>query len=143
MTAEDLAQACAATMWADDHASRGLGMKLDHVAPHEARLSMLVTQAMVNGHGSCHGGFLFALADSAFAFACNTTNMRHVAAHCSVSYLQPARLGERLHATANLRAKVGRSGIYDVSIATEAGAIIAEFRGQSRSTGSTFFEPTS
>jgi acyl-CoA thioesterase len=142
VTPEELARACADAMWADDHASRGLGISLDHVAPNRSRLSMTVTQAMANGHGMCHGGFLFALADSAFAFACNTDNQRRVAAHCSVTYLAPARLGQVLVATAELRAEAGRSGLYDVRVATEAGELIAEFRGLCRSLGQNFFPDT-
>jgi acyl-CoA thioesterase len=139
MTPQALAEACAAAMWAEDHASRGLGFQLDEIAPFRARLSMTVTQAMVNGLGLCHGGFLFTLADSAFAFACNSANQRAVAAQCSIFYLAPAKLGDRLIATAERRSEAGRSGIYDVRVETEAGASIAEFRGQSRTLGQTFF----
>jgi acyl-CoA thioesterase len=139
MTPDELARACAEAMWADDHATRGLGITLDHVAPYTARLSMVVTQAMVNGHGMCHGGFLFTLADSAFAFACNSANHRAVAAQCSVFFLAPAKLGDRLTATAERRSEAGRSGIYDVRVETDTGTIIAEFRGQSRTIGQNFF----
>jgi acyl-CoA thioesterase len=139
MTPDELARACAAAMWESDDATRGLGITLDHVAPYKARLSMAVTQAMVNGHGLCHGGFLFTLADSAFAFACNSANQRAVGAQCSIFYLAPARLGDRLIATAERRSEAGRSGLYDVRVETEAGLLIAEFRGQSRTIGQTFF----
>jgi len=139
VTPDELARACAAEMWAQDHATRGLGIALDHVAPFTARLSMTVTQAMVNGHGMCHGGFLFTLADSAFAFACNSANQRAVAAQCSIFYLAPAKLGQRLIATAERRSEAGRSGLYDVRIQSEDGTLIAEFRGQSRTIGQTFF----
>ena len=139
MSPDELASACAEAMWADDHASRGLGISLDHVGPNQSRLSMTVTQAMANGHGMCHGGFLFALADSAFAFACNTDNQRRVAAHCSITYLAPAELGERLIATAEQRAEAGRSGLYDIRVETDSGRLIAEFRGLCRSLGQTFF----
>jgi phenylacetic acid degradation protein PaaD len=84
--------------------------------------------------------FIFALADSAFAFACNTTNQRHVAAHCDITYLRPARMGDHLVADAHRRAEVGRSAIYDVSVATGEGVLIAEFRGHARSIGAKFFE---
>jgi len=131
---EALAQACAARMWDGDAASRSLGMALDAVAPGTARLSMTVTAAMLNGHGTCHGGFIFTLADSAFAFACNTDGMASVASHCTVSYLRPAGLGDRLVADATERHREGRSGIYDVRV-TCGGATIAEFRGHSRTTG--------
>ena len=121
-------------MWAGDAASRGLGMSLDWVRPGMARLSMPVTAAMLNGHGTCHGGFIFAVADSAFAFACNTEGMACVASHCTVTFLSPARLGDVLVAEAVERYRVGRSGIYDVQV-TAAGEVVAEFRGHSRTTG--------
>ena len=134
MTPDALAQACAAAMWDGDRASQGLGMVLEHVAPGAARLSMEVAPHMLNGHGTCHGGFIFALADSAFAFACNTDGLVSVAAQCSISYLRPARAGERLVAEAAERHREGRSGITDVRV-TSGGAVVAEFRGHSRTTG--------
>jgi acyl-CoA thioesterase len=140
MTPQELAEACAQAMWQDDRASQGLGMTLDHVGPHAAGMSMTVTPAMANGHGTCHGGFLFALADSAFAFACNSANQRAVAAHCSISYLRPAHPGDRLTAVAEHRAEQGRTALYDIRIANQDGEVIAEFRGHARSLGSKFFE---
>ncbi len=140
--AQALAERCAASMWADDRASPGLGMRLLDVAPGRARLSMPVAERMVNGHGICHGGFIFALADSAFAFACNTYGERVVARHCAVTYLRPGRLGQVLIAEAAERARAGRSGLYDVRVIAEGGETIAEFRGQSRSTGEKFFDAT-
>ena len=139
MTPQDLAQACADRMWAGDAASRAMGMVLDGVAPGAARLSMTVSAAMLNGHGTCHGGFIFALADSAFAFACNTDGMASVASHCAVSFLRPARLGDLLVAEAGERHREGRSGIYDVRV-TCGGATVAEFRGHSRTTGTRLLE---
>ena len=139
---QTLAQACADAMWAEDNASRGLGMRLEHVGPGEARMAMTVAPSMVNGHGLCHGGFIFTLADSAFAFACNTYGERTVAQHCSVSFLRPAKLGMRLVATARERARAGRSGIYDVAVISEPDTLIAEFRGNSRSLGEKFFQET-
>ncbi len=138
--AQTLAERCASAMWADDRASSGLGMRLLDVAPGRARLAMTVAEHMVNGHGICHGGFIFALADSAFAFACNTYGERVVAQHCAVTYLRPGRLGQVLVAEAVERARAGRSGLYDVRVIGEEGAAIAEFRGQSRSTGDLFFD---
>ncbi|WP_202614819.1 hydroxyphenylacetyl-CoA thioesterase PaaI [Elioraea sp. Yellowstone] len=129
------AAAVAAAMWAEDHASRGLGMSLDHVAEGRAVLSMAVTEAMVNGHGICHGGFIFALADSAFAFACNWTDERTVAAHCAITYVRPARLGMRLIAEAVETVRFGRSGVTDVTVRDQTGAVIALFRGHSRTIG--------
>ena len=139
--AQALARACADAMWEGDRASAGLGMTLDHVAPGEARMSMAVTERMVNGHGMCHGGLIFTLADSAFAFACNTRNQRAVAAQCSISFLRPAKLGEHLTAWATMRAAAGRTGIYDIAVTTGAGLLVAEFRGHSRDLGQSFFEP--
>jgi acyl-CoA thioesterase len=100
-----------------------------------ARVRMAVTAAMLNGHGTAHGGMLFALADSAFAYACNSRNLRTVAAQASIVFLEPAREGETLIAEARERALVGRSGVYDVSVRTEDGRAIAEFTGFSRSVG--------
>ena len=135
-----LARACAEAMWADDAASRELGMVLEAVGPGRAVMAVPVTAAMVNGHGLCHGGYIFTLADSTFAFACNTYNDRAVAAQCSITYLRPARLGDRLTATAAERARAGRQAIYDITVTTPDGTIIAEFRGHSRATGGGFFK---
>lgn len=132
MNDAELAQACAAAMWADDLASQRLGMVLDRVAPGEAVMSMEITPAMVNGHGTAHGGYIFALADSAFAFACNTVDQRSVGQHASITYLAPAFAGDVLTATATERARQTRSGLYDVSVTNQDGAHIAEFRGHSR-----------
>lgn len=127
-----LAEACAAAMWAEDRASAGLGMRILRVAPGEADLSMEVQERMVNGHGLCHGGFIFALADSAFAFACNSFNRRAVAQTNNITYLRPARLGDVLTARAVRTAEAGRSGVYDVEVTDAQGRQIAAFRGLSR-----------
>jgi acyl-CoA thioesterase len=134
-----LAHACADAMWADDNASRGLGMRLEDVAPGRARLSLPVTESMVNGHGICHGGFIFALADSAMAFACNSYGEHAVAQHCAITFVRPGRRGETLTAEAVERTRTGRSGIYDVRVCDATGATVAEFRGHSRTTGGRFF----
>ncbi len=139
MTEFEVAQACAAAMWRADHASQGLNMEIEHIAPGAARLSMAVEPRMVNGHGICHGGFIFTLADSAFAFACNTDGAVAVASECSISFIRPARLGERLVATAEQRHRAGRSGIYDVRV-TAGPDIVAEFRGHCRTTGARLIE---
>ncbi|WP_420565175.1 hydroxyphenylacetyl-CoA thioesterase PaaI [Thalassobaculum sp.] len=131
-SAQELAEACAAALWADDTASRELGMALDRVAPGEAVLSMTVTGAMTNGHGTAHGGYMFTLADSAFAYACNSRNQRTVAQHCSITYLAPSAIGDRLTAHATERALVGRNGIYDIIVTDQTGRLVAEFRGHSR-----------
>ncbi len=135
-----IARACAEAMWAEDRASPGLGMQLESVGPGRAVLSMTVTETMVNGHGICHGGFIFTLADSAFAFACNSHGDRAVAQHCAISFLRPGRRGERLRAEAVERIRTGRSGITDVRITGGDGSVVAELRGNSRLTGSRFFE---
>lgn len=129
---EAVAEACARAMWADDNASRALGMEIKRVAPGEAILAMTVRRDMTNGHGMCHGGYIFTLADSAFAFACNTYNQRTVAQHCAVTFLASAHEGEVLTAHAVERARAGRGGIYDVTVRDGTGRVIAEFRGHSR-----------
>lgn len=136
---ETLARACAEAMWRDDQASRALGMEIIEIGPGRARLAMTVRSDMVNGHGTCHGGFIFLLADSAFAFACNSENEKAVAQHCAITFLRPVRLGEHLHAEAAKRGEAGRSGIYDITVRNGDGAVIAEFRGQSRRIGERFF----
>jgi acyl-CoA thioesterase len=133
-TPDELAQACADKMWADDRASQQLGMTLDAVTAGAATLSMTIRDDMVNGHGNAHGGFIFSLADSAFAFACNSRNERAVAQACDIVFAAPARLGERLVATATERHRFGRNGIYDIRVAKDVadGPVLAEFRGRSR-----------
>lgn len=133
LSPEETARLSAAAMWAEDNASQGMGMELVSVEPGRAVIAMVVTQAMTNGHGTCHGGFIFALADSAFAFACNSHGQRAVAQHCSISYIAPGRLGMRLHAEGIERHRAERSGITDVTVRDVAtGTVIAEFRGHSR-----------
>lgn len=134
-TAELSAQA----MWADDAASQALGMKIVDVGPGTATVSMTVRDDMVNGHAIGHGGFTFTLADSAFAFACNSYNRRTVAQSCTITYLAPTRLGQVLVAEATERSRVGRSGIYDITVRCD-GEVVAEFRGTSREIGGTFFD---
>ena len=130
--AQALAEACAKSMWENDKCSRALGLTLLSVNPGQAVLQLLVRDDMLNGHGMCHGGIMFTLADSAFAFACNSYNQNCVAQHCSVSFLQPVKQGQRLTATATERSRRGRSGIYDVVVSQDDGQVVAEFRGLSR-----------
>jgi acyl-CoA thioesterase len=137
-----LAEACARAMWAEDRASQGLGMRIERVAPGEAVLAMTVTERMVNGHGLCHGGFIFTLADSAFAFACNTYDQRTVAQHCAVTFLAPTRLGDALTAHAVEVFRGARSGIYDITVTGQGGAVVAEFRGHSRTIKGSLLEGT-
>ena len=126
------AEARAAAMWADDRASQALGMSLLAVAPGEARLQMTIRPDMANGHGMCHGGFVFTLADSAFAFACNSREHRMVAAQGAISFLAPAQVGDVLTAQAREVHLRGRGGLYDVSVRNQKGELIAEFRGHCR-----------
>lgn len=119
-------------MWQADRASRGLGMRLDAVAPGHARLSMTVTDTMTNGHGICHGGFIFSLADSAMAFAANQRGDTAVAQHTAITFIRPGRIGEVLVAEAVERMRAGRTGMYDVRVSTAGGELVAEFRGHTR-----------
>lgn len=137
-----LARQCAEVMWADDAASRGLGMALEGVATGTARVSMSVRAEMTNGHGTAHGGFIFALADSAFAFACNSHNQRAVAQACDIVFTAPASTGDLLIAEATERHVYGRNGLYDVRVTRETvdGPVVAEFRGHSRTIGGTLVD---
>lgn len=129
--AQALAEAAAAAMYARDTASQGLGMAVAAIAPGYAQLTMTIREDMLNGHGSCHGGFIFALADSAFAFACNSHNLVTVGAGCTIDYLAPGRLHDVLTATAVEQALAGKSGIYDIKVINQDGRVIALFRGKS------------
>jgi acyl-CoA thioesterase len=126
-----LAKAAAAVMWRDDTASQWLGMKVEDVRPGYARMSMAVTANMVNGHNTCHGGFIFTLADSTFAFACNSHNQRAVAAGCSIEFLAPAFLGDVLTAEGVEQSLQGRTGVYDMKVTNQKEELIALFRGKS------------
>jgi acyl-CoA thioesterase len=137
LSPDDLARACAEAMWKEDEASQGLGMEIVEVRAGQATLTMTVKPHMVNGQRIAHGGFIFLLADSAFAFACNTHNERVVAAQGNISFIKPGKLGDRLVATAREISRSGRSGIYDVRV-TVGDAVIAEFRGHSRVIGGTW-----
>ena len=132
MTGDQLARRAAEAMFARDHASQGLGMAIEEVREGYARLRMTVRADMLNGHGACHGGYIFALADSAFAFACNGHNQRTVAHQASITYVAPGRLGDRLTAAAHEVHRAGRNGIYDVRVTNADGELVAEFRGHSR-----------
>jgi acyl-CoA thioesterase len=128
---DELAQACADAMYSRDPATQGLGITLLDVGPGRARLSMPVRADMLQGHGTCHGGFLFALADSAFAFACNSQDQATVAQGCSIDYVAPALSGDVLTAAAIELSRKGRTGLYDVRIQNQRGELIALFRGKS------------
>jgi len=133
MTPQQRAEKCASLMFAADAASPGLGMVIDAVGPGTATLSMVVRPDMLNGHHICHGGFIFALADSCFAFACNSYNQNTLAQQNQITYIAPGQPGERLRAHAVEVSKTGRSGVYDVTVTGEDGRTIALFRGLSRS----------
>jgi acyl-CoA thioesterase len=129
---QQLAQACAASMWRDDHATQHFGMELDRIDAGQATMSMTVQNWMTNGHGTCHGGCIFTLADSAFAFACNSYNQNAVAQMASITFISPAFVGDRLSASAREISRKGRGGIYDITVTNQKGELIAEFRGHSR-----------
>ena len=133
---DGLARRSADAMWDGDAASRMLGMTIEEVRPGAATIRMSVREDMINGWEMCHGGLVAALADSAFAVACNSHGTVTVASGFDVSFLEPARLGDDLVAVAAERSLRGRSGLYDVTVTRAAdGAVIAEFRGRSRATG--------
>jgi len=131
LSPEDVARACADAMWAEDDASKGLGMEIVEIGPGFATLAMTVRPDMVNGQRIAHGGFIFTLADSAFAFACNSHNERVVAGQGQIAFIKPGKLGDRLVAKAREVTRGGRSGIYDVRVSA-GDVVIAEFRGHSR-----------
>ncbi|WP_180683815.1 hydroxyphenylacetyl-CoA thioesterase PaaI [Tepidicella baoligensis] len=126
-----LAEAVAQAMWSRDHASQALGMRIEAIGPGTATLSMPVRADMVNGHAICHGGFMFTLADSAFAYACNSTNQNTVASACHIDFLAPAREGDVLEAEAVERSASGRTGVYDITVRVRGGKTVALFRGKS------------
>ena len=130
-TAEQLAERVAATMFSNDRASQALGMRIATVTPGRAELTMTVRDDMLNGHAICHGGFIFALADSTFAFACNSYNRNTVAQGCSIEYLAPAHAGDVLHAVGVERSRGGRTGVYDIEVRNQNGRTVALFRGKS------------
>ncbi|NVI90790.1 hydroxyphenylacetyl-CoA thioesterase PaaI [Actinomadura sp. BRA 177] len=132
--AAEVARRCAETMYAQDKVAQDLAMEIAEIAPGRARVRMAVAETMVNGFGIAHGGYVFLLADSAFAYACNTHDAVTVAASADVVFVASARSGDVLEATAAERVRYGRSGIYDVTVRrVPDGEVIAEFRGGSRS----------
>ena len=138
-TPEEVARRSAEAMWASDAASQALGMRIVDVGPGTATLQMKVRDDMVNGHNIGHGGFTFTLADSAFAFACNSYNRRTVAHTCQVTYLRPTRLGDLLTATATERSRDGRDGVYDV-VVRDGDRVVAEFVGTSKEIRGSLYE---
>jgi len=129
-------------MWANDTASRELGIVLDSIAPGTATCSLIVEARHANGHDICHGGFIFTLADTAFAFACNSYNQFAVAQHNTISYIAPGKRGDCLQARAVEASRSVRSGVYDVTVTNQDGQTIALFRGCSRTIRGQFFDDT-
>ncbi|MEH6830494.1 MAG: hydroxyphenylacetyl-CoA thioesterase PaaI [Sulfitobacter sp.] len=132
MTPQERAEKAAEAMYAADKASSSLGMEITYIAPGSATLTMRVADEMLNGHRICHGGYIFTLADSAFAFACNSYNKLTVAQQNQITYIAPGHAGELLTATASETALGGRSGVYDVMVTGEDGRTVATMRGLSR-----------
>ncbi len=139
LTPQDRARRAADAMWADDRASQALGMRLVEVAPGRAVLEMTVREDMVNGHAIGHGGLTFSLADSAFAFACNSYNRSTVAHVCEIRFTAPTRLGDVLVAEAVERSREGRDGVYDVTVRCGE-TVVAEFVGRSKEIRGTLFD---
>ena len=129
--AQALAERVAEGMYSRDSASQALGMKIASVGPGHAEMTMTVRADMLNGHAICHGGFIFTLADSTFAFACNSYNLTTVASGCAIDYMAPAREGDVLTARARERSVSGRTGVYDIEVKNQRGETIALFRGKS------------
>ena len=142
MDAQQLARACADAMWTEDQASQAMGMIISEVSPGKATLDMPVRKDMVNGHNICHGGFIFTLADSAFAFACNSENHNTVAAGARIEFLAPGKLGDRLTAVATQVSQGGRTGVYDVVVTNQEGRKLALFRGNSHRIGGALVDTT-
>ena len=138
-TPQQTADIAKAAMSANDHACKALDIEFVEVGPGQATLAMVVRKDMTNGHGMAHGGFIFALADTAFAYACNSHGHTTVAAHCSITFIRPAQTGERLVAVAREIAHSGRSGIFDIKVSV-GDRTIAEFRGHSRTIGGSFID---
>ncbi|MFZ9678936.1 MAG: hydroxyphenylacetyl-CoA thioesterase PaaI [Quisquiliibacterium sp.] len=137
---QELAEACARIMFAEDTTALHLGMELLEVNPGSARMSMQIRHEFTNGHGICHGGYIFMLADTAFAYACNSRNQRAVAASASIEFLAPAHDGDVLTAQGQEQHLAGRSGIYDIKVTDQSGKLIALFRGKSATIRGKFIE---
>ena len=135
---DEVARRSAMAMWSSDRASKSLGMEIVDVAPGRATMRMTVREDMVNGHAIGHGGFTFTLADSAFAFACNSYNRSTVAASCEIRFLAPTRLGDVLVAEAVERSRSGRDGVYDITVKSGK-IVVAEFVGRSKEIRGTLY----
>lgn len=139
MTPEETARRAAAALWEKDRAAQSLGVEIVAVGPGTATLAMPVTEAMTNGHAIAHGGFIFTLADTAFAYACNSYGLTTVAAQAAITFISPGKRGDRLVASAREISRTGRSGIYDIQVSVD-GSVIAEFRGHCRTIGGSFID---
>ncbi len=131
MSDQAIAEAARDAMFAGDHCSRSLGMEILSVGVGEAVVRMRIRRDMLNGHGTCHGGMIFTLADSCFAFACNSRNQRAVAMSCLIDFIKPAKEGDLLTAAAREVSLAGRNGIYDIAVTNGDGEQVAQFRGKS------------
>ena len=127
----ELAKACADAMYANDAAAQGLGIEVSESTPGCARLTMTVREQFTNGHDICHGGYIFLLADSAFAYACNNQNKNTVASAASIEFIGPAYTGDRLTAVAHERIRGSKIGVYDVEVFNQDDKLLALFRGDS------------
>ena len=132
---QERAETSAAAMWASDRASQGLGIRISDVSPGRATATMRISDGMVNGHGIAHGGYVFLLADTAFAFACNTFGEATVARAADIAFVAPVQADDELVAVAAERSRSGRNGVYDVTVRRSGGEVVAEFRGHSRGLG--------
>ncbi|MBH68061.1 MAG: phenylacetic acid degradation protein PaaD [Rhodospirillaceae bacterium] len=140
MKPKERAEKSATAMWQNDNSSQWIGVKIDEVDEGKATLLLTVKKHHTNGHNLCHGGIIFTLADSAFAFACNSRNQATVAQHNTITYIRPAVLNDELTARAREVSLVGKNGIYDVTVANQHKLVIAEFRGYSRAIRGRLFD---
>lgn len=140
MTPREKAEKSAAAMWESDNSSPWVGIDMVEVDEGRAVMSLTVKKHHTNGHGICHGGIIFTLADTAFAFACNSRNQSTVAQHNTISFVSPGTLGDVLTACAEEVSLTGKNGIYDVTVTNQHRRIIAEFRGCSRAIRGHLFE---
>lgn len=140
---QNIAQKCVDKLWEGDTASQHLNMKILSVEAGIVAMQMRIEDTMLNGHKTCHGGYIFSLADSCFAFACNSRNDKMVAQQCSINFCQPAMEGDLLTASSKEAQRKGRSAIYDIEVVNEAGEIIAIFRGLARQIKGQHLEETS
>jgi acyl-CoA thioesterase len=131
MTDEELARRCGEAMYSRDIATRELGIRLESIGPGRCRMTMTVRGDMLNGHEVCHGGLIFTLADTAFAYACNSRNAVSLAQTCSIDFISPAREGDLLIAEAEEHHQLSRTGLYDITVTRDNGQVVARFRGRS------------